>query len=131
MRLPSALHFSTRSQNLQPILSDRRQHQQAWFLPLLFHLAQQAFVHERRHPVQHSCWHLTESSRETLHRFQGTAADKDREPPEEALLLGIEQIIAPRQRVAQGLLPDRGILRPTRQDLQTMCQTSQECLWGE
>jgi hypothetical protein len=47
------------------------------------------------------------------------------------LLLDIQQIIAPRQRVAQGLLPDRGILRPTRQYLQAMSQACQESLWGK
>ena len=44
---------------------------------LLLHLAQQALVHEGSHSVQHGCWPLTQNRRETLHRFQGTAAGKD------------------------------------------------------
>src|ERR1700730_2865998 len=98
MRPPDAFHFPSRGQDLQPILADDRQHQQAWFLSLLVHLAQQALVDERRHPVQHVCWPLTQSSIDPLHRFQCAAADKDGETPEESLLPGIKQIIAPRKR---------------------------------
>src|SRR6266566_10133411 len=131
MRPLGALQFLAGGQDLQPILADGRQHQQARFLPLLLHLAQQALVHERRHPVQYVCWQLTQSRRETLHRFQGTATSKHGEAPEEPLLLNSEQIIAPCQCVAQGLLPDRGIACSARQHLQAMSQACQECLWGE
>src|SRR5579859_972323 len=90
MRPPSALHLPTREECLQPILADGCQHEQAQFPSFLLQLAQQALVHERRNFVQHACWHLTESSRETLHRIQRAATSKDREPSEELLLLGVE-----------------------------------------
>ena len=45
------------------------------------------------------------------------------------MLPGIEQIIAPRKRVAQSLLPCRDILCPHRQDLQAVFQAGQEPLW--
>src|SRR5260370_531235 len=102
---PHTVQFPSRGHGLQPILADDRQHQQAWFLSLLCHLAQQALVHERRHPVQHVCWPLTQSSIDPLHCFQCAAAGKDGEVPEEPLLPGIKQIIAPRNCVAQSLLP--------------------------
>src|SRR5258708_40180815 len=77
------------------------------------------------------CWPHTEGSIETLHRFQCTAANKDREPPEEPLLLSIEQIITPRQHVTEGLLPCGDVACSTRQDLQSMVQTGQESPWGK
>jgi hypothetical protein len=42
---------------------------------------------------------------------QGRAADEDAEPPEESLLGGGEQVIAPGNRPAHGLLPRREIAR--------------------
>ena len=52
---------------------------------------------------------LSQARVQTLYGFERAAIDKDGESSEEPLLLCIEQVIAPRDRVAQGLLPCRCI----------------------
>src|SRR5260370_14918480 len=130
MGTPGACHLPTRVESLQPILADRLQHQQAR-LPLLFRLAQQALVNERRHPIQEVFWDLIKSRIQTFHCPQCAAASEDGEPPEESLFLSIEQFITPCKRVAECLLPGRGISPPARQDLQAMREARQQRLWGK
>src|SRR6266700_2512111 len=130
MSLAGDLHLASSSQALQPVLTDRLQHHETRFLPLLIQ-SQQALIDQGSYPIQHVCRHLTEILIETLHSFQCAAANKNREAPEETLLCGIQQIITPSEHVAQALLPRRNILWPTRQHCQAMLQPSQQSLRGK
>src|SRR6266566_1574444 len=53
MSLSSDFHLPARRENLQPILADRLQHQEAWFLAFLLGLLQQAFVDKRSNALQY------------------------------------------------------------------------------
>src|SRR5207237_1858726 len=75
--------------------------------------------------------HIAESLIYALYSFQCAAANKNGKASEETLLSSIQQIITPGEHVAQALLPRRNILRPTRQHVQAMLQTSQHRLWGK
>ncbi len=69
------------------ILADRLQHPEAQFTPLLIHLLQHAFVHQRLNPVEHIqaeiCWTVTDH----LRGLQRPAAHEDRETGEKDPLL--------------------------------------------
>src|SRR6266567_3417819 len=68
MSLSSAFHLPARRENLQPILADRLQHQEAWLLAFLLGLLQQALVDKRGHCIQD--WlHLI--AKRAAHRLDG------------------------------------------------------------
>ncbi|TMF50536.1 MAG: hypothetical protein E6I32_04020 [Chloroflexi bacterium] len=66
-----------------------------------------------------------------LRCFERAATSEYGEPPEEPPLLGIQQAIAPGNRVAQRLLPGGRILRPARQHGQASTQSREEDVWWE
>jgi hypothetical protein len=68
---------------------------------------------------------------EPFYSLQGAAADEDGETPEELLLLGIEQVVAPRKCVVECLLACWGILCPARQDSESLAQPCQQRLWRQ
>src|SRR6266568_5644170 len=107
MCMPDDLFFPACGESLQPIFANRLQHEQTGLLSLLLGLLKQAFVDERSNAIQELTRFvaLVKGSADCLCRLQGAATDEDRESPEESLLGGIEQVIAPRDRVAQCLLP--------------------------
>src|SRR6266702_3187441 len=64
----SDFHLPARRENLQPILADRLQHQEAWLLAFPLGLLQQALVDKRGHYIQY--WlHLT--AKRAAHRLDG------------------------------------------------------------
>src|SRR5438270_13530764 len=97
MPLPCRLHLPIHLQALQPILADRLQHQEAWLLAFLLGLLQQAFVDKRSNALQYLPCFTTvfTCSADCLYSLQSTTTNEDGEPPEESLLGGIEQVIAP------------------------------------
>ncbi len=123
------LHLSIGSHALQPILTNRLQHHEAWLLSrFLLHALQQALIDERGHRVQDHFCSLAQFSADGLSCLQCAAAGKDGEPPEELPLLGVQQLVAPLDSVAQGLLPLRHIARTARQYLQALAQPRQQRL---
>ena len=56
---------------------------------------------------------------------------EDRESSKEALFLGIEQVIAPRDGVTERLVSRWHISRSTRQHLQTLVEPLEQGLWGQ
>src|ERR1700694_2947844 len=95
MRLLDGFHFATGSESLQPIFAHRLQHQEAWYLPFLLRLPQQTLIEERGHALQDCFRSIIQSRAEGLDGFQGAATNEDGQPPEEALFLGSEQVVAP------------------------------------
>ena len=128
MSQSSAFHLPARHENLQPILADRLQHQEAWLLAFLLGLLQQALVDKRRHCIQD--WlHLI--AKRAAHRLDGckpATTGNHRESPEKPLLVGIEEVVAPGDGIAEGLLPRGPIAFPTRQDSQALPQPCEERL---
>jgi hypothetical protein len=61
-----------------------------------------------------------------LDRFQRESAREGRQPPEHGLFVGVEQVMAPGDGVAQGALPGRGVPRASRQERQAVFQPRQE-----
>src|SRR5258708_36751676 len=97
-------HFSACRQALQPILPDGLQHQQAWAPPLPPRLQDETLIDKGSTPPQHIQRLLALISANKRSRLKSTTTDKDGKPPEEALLLGRQQVVAPLESIAQGLL---------------------------
>src|SRR2546429_8893462 len=97
MTLPCGLHLPSHEHLLQPVLADRLQHQEAWLLAFLLGLLQQALVEKRSNALPYRPCFTTifTCSADCLYRLQSTTTNEDGEPPEESLLRGIEQVIAP------------------------------------
>ena len=69
--------------------------------------------------------------RDGLDGFECTATDEDREAPEEALLLFIQEIVAPLDGVAQRLLAGGQVLCSTCQDLEPVREALEQRLWWQ
>src|SRR6266516_2877684 len=104
---------------LQSILTDRLKHDQALF-PIFRRALHQTLVKQGCYSFEEVILLFSGQYAHRLSRFECVATDKHREPPEEALLPGIEQVITPLQRVAQGLLPPMHISRTLGQDSEAM-----------
>src|SRR6266702_112889 len=128
MSLSSDCHLPARRENLQPILADRLQHHQAWLLAFLLGLLQQALVDKRSHCIQDWLHLIAKRAAHRLNGLERATTGKDREPPEKPLLLGIEEMVAPGNGIAEGLLPRGPIAFPTRQYSQPLAQTCEERL---
>jgi len=106
--------LAARLEALRGVLSDRLQHHKARFLVLPAYGSfgsrrQQAVVHQRRQPLQDVPLFgpIRAGATNRLRRLQGKAAGEDGETTEQCLLTGIEEVVAPRDRVAQRVLPLR------------------------
>src|SRR5436190_995992 len=128
MSLSSDFYLPARRENLQPILADRLQHQEAWPLAFLLGLLQQALVDKRGHCIQDWLHLIAKRAANRLDGFQRATTGKDREPPEKPLLVGIEEVVAPGNGIAEGLLPRWQIAFPTRQYSQALPQPCDELL---
>src|SRR5207253_8376476 len=128
MSLSSDFYLPARRENLQPILADRLQHQEVWLLAFLLGLLQQALVDKRGHCIQDWLHFIAKRAANRLDGFQRATTRKDREPPEKPLLLGIEEVVAPGNGIAQGLLPRWRIACPTCQHCQPLSQSCEERL---
>src|SRR6266567_6793439 len=128
MSLSSDFHLPTRRENLQPILADRHQHQEAWLLAFLLGLLQQALVEKRGNGIQGWLHLIAKRAAHRLDCWKPATTGKDREPPEKPLLVGIEEVVAPGDGIAEGLLPRGPIAFPTRQDSQRLVQPCEERL---
>src|SRR6266567_3556009 len=107
MRRLGGLQLPSFGKQLQPILPQGLQHQEARLLCLLLALLDEAVIQQRGEGVQ-DVW--APSARPLAKRLgcrKLPAARKDREPPEERLLLGRKQVVAPLERLAQRLLASR------------------------
>jgi hypothetical protein len=103
MSVLSDIYLSACSENLQSKLTYRLQHSETWLVAVLFRLLHKALVDERGYPIQDpSCCGIgVKSGTNRLYCLKRAASDKDGESPEKSLLLGMQQIITPRNGVAQ------------------------------
>src|SRR5260370_7762890 len=127
LRLPGCL------ERLSPIFGDGLQHHETRLFCFLLGLPQQTFVDEGGHSIQHRDGRRlgVHSSTDRLDGLEGAATDKDGEPPEEPLLIGVEQLIAPLDGPAQRLLPRWCVAYTTRQHRQSPAQPSEQRWWRQ
>ena len=83
------------------ILPDRLQHREARLAVRAVLLPQQALVDQRRDAVEDVQAEVAIRVADRLGRLERAASDEDREATEEALLLIVEQVVAPGDRVAE------------------------------
>src|SRR6266700_4063753 len=95
MSIVGALELSTRSERLQAILTDGRQHVESWLPCFLFPQHEQAVIDQRGDHIQNGSDVLARGRADRLGRINRTASHKHTERPEEALLLGREQVVTP------------------------------------
>src|SRR6266568_4313094 len=107
MRRLGGLQLPSGGKQLQPILPQGLQHQEAWLLCLLLPLLDEAVILERGERVQDVWASYTYLLAKRLGRRKRPAARTDRKLPEERLLLGRKQVVAPLDRLAQRLLASR------------------------
>jgi hypothetical protein len=124
VRAVQRLSLAARLQALCGVLPDRLKHQKARLLvpPTCGDLRsrhQQAVVHQRGQRLKHFplFWNIRAGAAHRLCRFEGTATSEDGEAPEEGLLTSIEEVVAPRDSVAQRLLAFRQIARSSPEQL--------------
>ena len=89
MRAPDAFRFGIGVKELASVLADRLEHAEAHAVG-----AHEALVDERAESVEISAAHV-------LHRLERAAPDKDGEASEQRLLVLVEELDAPIDRVAQ------------------------------
>src|SRR5436309_15613314 len=96
MSLSSDFHLPARRENLQPILADRVQHQEAWLLAFLLGLLQHAFVDTRSNSMQYLPCFTTifTCSADCLYRIQSTTTNADGGPTGESPLSCMAKAIA-------------------------------------
>ena len=116
---------------LQPVLPDGLQHPQAWLAIALLHLAQQVVLQQRAHPIQDGARSQASRLGDSLDGRQVAAADEDGEPAEELLHLWGEQLVAPGDGGAHGLLAGRHVARAAGQHLQALGEAGEQGLRRE
>src|SRR5712691_4786478 len=91
MSLAGGPYLSMSSKSLQPILTNRLQHHEAWFAILLLRLLKEALVDEGGYPFQHPhpIGADVKEGTDRFDRFKCAAAHKNGEPAEESLLCSI------------------------------------------
>jgi len=107
VRLPYCFQLSISLKAFQTELAERLEQDEPWCFPFAFCLLHQALVEQGRDTLKHRGGVFAVLMVCLAHRFgslEGTTSDEDGEPPEEPLLLGREQVVAPHKRVAQRLL---------------------------
>ena len=106
-------------EQLARVLADRLEHAEALAVG-----ADEALVDERAERVEISAAHL-------LDRLERAAPDEDGEPAEERLLVVVEELDAPADRVAQRSVPGGGVARARGEELESVLQPSEHRRRGQ
>ena len=96
---------------LDGVLADRLEHREPRLALDPFGLANEALLGQRRQSVEGIA---ALAAADALDLVQPRAADEHREASEELAVGLLEQVVAPRDRAAQGLLPSRKVARARR-----------------
>ena len=127
--IPRHLLLAALGQPLGGEFAHRLQHPEPRLVARTFFRPQQAVLAQPLHQP-----HDVQPATRIDHRlggFQREPARKGRQPPEHGLFLGVEQVMAPGDRVAQGALPRRSVAGPSRQERQALLQPGQERFGGK
>ena len=115
---------------LQRELAHRLEQRQPRPLARLVRSPDEALVDERLQVVEHRARRHHPPS-ELLGRRKSAASCADRHALEEPLLVGLEEVVAPRQRVAHGALSRRQIRRPADEEVERRAQPLEQRLRRE
>ena len=115
MTLADCSFLAARRQQLKRELAHRLQHGETRLPTRAGVLPQQALLQERGDTLQRVEPGFACSAGDSLRRFQGEATDKDRQAPEEPLLLGSQQVVTPGDGGPHRLLPLRDITSTSSQ----------------
>ena len=126
---PGQLLLPTRRQLLQSILPHRLQHHEARLTPPTLCLAHQAVLAQPLYAAKYIELAIRVGDR--FRRLQGAAPDEDGQAAEQPLLVGIKEVVAPRDRIAERAVPGWGITGAAGQQRQSLLQPRQQRLWGE
>ncbi len=116
-------------QALPRILMNRFQHDKARFAQGCFLLLHQALIHQRRQTVEHIYRQIMPAYR--FDRIQRTPTPEHRQPRKQRPFVVIQQVIAPRNRIVQRLLPQWGIPGAACKNVQAAVQPVQQRLRGQ
>ena len=117
-----SLALALESQLLESKFTNRLEHAEAHSARRAYGL-QQTAGNQSVDAVQH----IVTIRAHRLRRLQAAAADKDGHAAKKRLPRPIEQVIAPGNSVAQGVLARRQVARTTGEKLQPMLQPSKHC----
>src|SRR5215471_3717922 len=128
MSLSGDLFLSEGLEGFPSVLTDRLQHHETRLLLLWLALSQQTLVDEGGHAIQNRSRLVAQGSGDSFDCRERHSPDKNAQPPEEPLLGGFQEVIAPGNGVAQRLVPLEGILCPARQEREALAQPGEQCL---
>ena len=111
--------FSAGGHFFEAILANGFEHEETRFAVGLFDLADQAFVHHGRHSIEDVEAEIFLGVADGLDGFESAATEESGEPAEEFLFRFVEEIVAPIDGVAKGLLASGEIASAAGEELQT------------
>ena len=120
MRPLDGLGLAALLQLLPRILVDGLQHHEARLTLRSLLPPEEALLQQRLDPLQRV--QIAFGVADLLYGLQGAASREDRQPAEERLLLLVQQVVAPVDGTAQGLLAGGQVARPSLQELQAVAQ---------
>ena len=113
--------FAAGRQHLGGVLADGVEHHVALLVRALFD-AEQALVDEHRDTIEDVDADLACRAADTVGHIQLAAADEHGQAVKQAAGAGFEQVVAPRDRSAQGLLALRQVARARRQQREVVLE---------
>ena len=90
MCAPCERFFSTKGQFFEAVLANGFEHEETRFAVGLFDLADQAFVHHGRHPIEDVQAEIFLGVADGLDSFEGAATEESGEPAEKFLFRFVE-----------------------------------------
>ena len=129
MRAFGCRFFAVHRQFFQGVLANSFQHREAGFSIRRRSLQHQAFIEHRSHTVEQVQIEIAPGVANRFDALQIAAANEDRETPEEFLLGGIQQLVAPIHGCTERLLALREVARPAGQQLQPAGEPGQQGSW--
>src|SRR5215207_5300095 len=101
--------LTARFELIETELANRAEHREARLTLARLLLAHEALVDQGCDPLQHVDLEVDIRVAHHLGRLEREAAGEDREPTEERAFALVEQVVAPGDRTAQGLLAGREV----------------------
>ena len=120
------LCFAAGVELLQRVLADGFQEAETRFAVRHADPSQQAFVDQRGDLGLYAQRGIVGKSANCIDRLQRAATHKHPQPPEQRLLVLVQQLVAPVDRAAEGLLARGQVARPAGQEGKALPQPRQQ-----
>jgi hypothetical protein len=128
---PHTLGLAAGDELTKGILLDRFKHPKARALVVALVALEQTAIDQRRDPVDDVVPHGAIAVADLLRRLDRAAAHKHAQSPEEQLLGGREQVVAPVDRVRERQVALWPIARAASQERETVVQVRKQFVWRE